>query len=170
MCLRNTNNLIGYNNATNSVTIQSGDDIEYRPDGNAVEIYNGVGRYAFFEGSIERLNLSNSLGSLPLFVNGKSEMVGLQVSGGAVSGYVMMFDAVGNAIWSPVPSGSDWTIFGGSSHIVSAVHGNVSIGETVGPVPTSTLPVERSLSLPIRTITHQDIHILLHLMSILLSA
>ena len=156
MYLRNTNNFIGYNNATNSVTIQSGDDIEFRPSGDAVEIYNGAGRYAFFDGSIEQLNLSNSLGNPPLFVNGKSEMVALQVSGGAVPGYVMMSDAVGNAIWSPAPSGSDWTIFGGSSHIVSAVPGNVSIGGTAGPVPPSKLSVEGSLSLPIRTINASD--------------
>jgi len=156
MYLRNTDNFIGYNNSTNSVTIQANDDIELRPNGNAVDIFNGGGRWAFFDGAIEQLNLSNSLGNPALFVNGKSEMTALQISGGAVPGHVLISDAVGNAIWSPVPSGSDWTIFGGSSHMVSALPGNVSIGGIAGPVPPSKLSVEGSISLPIRTINSSD--------------
>ena len=87
--------------------------------------------YGEFDNHVLRFNGDVGISCLPsakLHVNGKLRTSTFQMTSGAVNGYVLQSDGIGNASWEPLSgtTDSDWTISG--NNIYAANSGNVGIG------------------------------------------
>jgi len=97
-----------------------------------------------FNSSTANVGIGTSAPSQKLEVVGTTKTTGLQVTGGANSGYVLQSDASGNASWVNPTSLSiaTWTANGNNQY--SALSGNVGIGT---PTPGQKLDVNGNINL-----------------------